>query len=400
MTNENSNSNDFASMLQNSLSAMDHIEPGQKLEAIIVNLTDDWIFLDIGRKGEGVLDKKECLNREGECTVKTGDSITVFFLRSKDGEMVFTTRLGRGESGHEQLEDAFHNGIPVEAFVEKEIKGGFEVKIGGTVRAFCPYSQMALRRVEDNSVYLGQHMKFYISEFSEKGRNIVVSRRQLLIEEEEESKKARQAELREGMVVKGTITSIRNFGAFCDIGGVEGLIPVSEISYEHIADPGEYLSVGQEVQVEIMRLDWAKNRHSFSLKALMADPWDEIPDRFPPGTRVKGTVMRLKPFGAFVSIASGIEGLLHVSRIASPTRIQYPAQILKVGQEIEVEVESVDPENKRISLAQPREDGTIAAEDDESAWVRDYRKKETREPETMGSLGALLKAKLLDGDKK
>ncbi|MBU1533798.1 30S ribosomal protein S1, partial [Myxococcota bacterium] len=391
MTDNNDKSNDFASMLQNSFKAMDRIEPGQKLDATIVNITNDWVFLDIGRKGEGVLDKKECINREGECTIKVGDSITVFFLRSKNSEMVFTTRLGRGDSGNEQLEEAFHNGIPVQGFVEKEIKGGFEVKIGGTVRAFCPFSQMALRRVADNAVFIGQHFNFYISEFSERGRNIVVSRRQMLLEEEEEAKALRKEQLSVGMVVKGKITNILPFGAFCDIGGVEGLIPVSEISYEHVTDINEILTLGQEVNVEIMRLDWEKNRHSFSLKTLLADPWEEIPSKYPSGTRLTGTVMRLMPFGAFVSIAQGIEGLLHISKIASPTRIQFPAQVLKVGQDIEVEVESIDVEKRRISLSQPMENGGPSKEDDENAWVRDYNKKETpQEPETMGAFGALL----------
>ncbi len=401
MADDNTTKGNFADMLDSSFHSLRRLEPGEKVRCKLENITEEWIFLNVGRKGEGVLDKKELLDKEGNCKVQVGDTIEAYFLRSKAGEMVFTTRLGRGENGHEQLEDAFHNQIPVEAHVEKEIKGGFECKIGGSARAFCPYSQMALRRVNDNSIYIGEHFKFYITEFQEKGRNIVLSRRQILLEEEEKAREELKASLSEGMVLKGRITNVKPFGAFCDVGGLEGLIPISEISYDHITNIEEVLSVGQEVEVKIARLDWEQNRHSFSLKALQTDPWLEVPDSFPVGSVVKGTVVRLKPFGAFVSLGKGIDGLLHVSKIASQERVQYPAQVLKVGQEIEVEIDSIDLETKRISLSQPNQNQGVSREEEEASWTRDYKKSQSNfsgsSSAGMGSLGALLKGAL---DKK
>ena len=220
---------DFASMLEESMQeASRRLEPGEKITATIVNTTPEWIFLDIGKKGEGVLDRREVQDADGNLSVQPGSSLEVYFLQQRGSEMRFTTRLGRSSSdggGNEQLEQAYHSQIPVEGFVEKEIKGGYEVKVAGSTRAFCPYSQMNLRRAADSSVFVGERLAFLISEYAEKGRNIVLTRRPLLEAEENERRASLQSSLQVGQTVRGTVTRILNFGAFVDLGGLEGLVP-------------------------------------------------------------------------------------------------------------------------------------------------------------------------------
>src|SRR6266545_2865697 len=188
--NKNDDEENFAELFEKSFTKSNWLEPGEKVDARILKISGEWVFLDTGRKGEGILDKKELLDAEGNLTVREGGVIAAWFLSSSNNEMRFTTRLGSGPSGNARLEEAWRSGIPVEGFVEKVIKGGFEIKIGGSVRAFCPFSQISLGRVEDNAQYVGKHLPFRIAEYAENGRNIVVSHRALM-EEERAQQKAR-----------------------------------------------------------------------------------------------------------------------------------------------------------------------------------------------------------------
>jgi small subunit ribosomal protein S1 len=310
--------------------------------------------------------------------------------------MRFTTKIGGaggGSAGNAQLEEAYASGIPVDGVVEKEVKGGFEVKVAGS-RAFCPFSQIALRRVEDTAALIGKHISFRITEYGENGRNIVVSHRALLEEEQQQQKEALKETLKVGDRVKGTVTSLRDFGAFLSIGAVEGLLPVSEVAWTRVNHVSEVLTVGQELEVVIKGIDWDKDRISFSLKDTLADPWEQAASAFPEGSYHNGKVARLTPFGAFVTLASGIDGLIHISKLGGGKRIQHPKEVVSEGQEVEVKVEGVDKEQRRISLSLA---SVSRAEQEQKETMDAYRKNSAEAPKGMGTLGDLLKAKLGKG---
>ncbi len=346
MENEN-----FEKLLEDSFSGVSSLKPGQEIEAEVVSVTDNCIFLQLNGKSEGQLDVEEFMDKDGNITVHEGDKVKAYFLNSKNGEMHFTTRISGEKAGDALLQSAFEGGIPVEGTVEKEIKGGFEVKVGDS-RAFCPYSQMGMKRVENAQEYIGKHLTFKIMEYKEKGRNILVSNRAILEEERREKIEALKKTLQEGMTVTGVVKSLRNFGAFIDLGGVQALLPISEISRSRVEDIEKALSVGQEIEVVILKLDWAAERISVSMKKLLADPWDSVKDKYKPGSRYTGEVVRLTNFGAFVSLEPGLDGLIHISDLEKDSR-DYPEQKqkkLKRGDRISVEINSVDVDKKRISL--------------------------------------------------
>ena len=262
----NEEEGNFADLFEASLATVGKpLERGKKIEATLLQIGAEWSFLDVGQKGEGLLLTSELVNSDGEFLFAEGDKIAAYFLSRDGGELRFTTKIGGSGSGTEQLEDAYQGGIPVEGRIEAEIKGGFEVKLSGNVRAFCPFSQTGLRQAEPAEL-IGQSLSFKITQFSEHGRNIVVSHRAILDEERALQRDSLRETLKEGMVVKGSVTNIREFGAFVDIGGIEGLLPISEISYGRVEDVNDYLSTGQELEVAIKRIDWENNKFSFSLR--------------------------------------------------------------------------------------------------------------------------------------
>lgn len=370
--------------------------PGDKITAQIVGIEGESIFLDIGGKSEGILYAAEVKNDKGGLDVTIGDTIEVYFLSSRHSELLFTTTISSGAS-HDHLEEAWRSGIPIEGFVKEEIKGGFEITLGGGVRAFCPYSQMGLRRIENNDAYLSQHMKFRITSFENNGRNIVVSARAILEEEKALRKEELKQKLEEGQIVQGEVTSLQRFGAFIDIGGVDGLIPVSEISWNHVDNIEEYLHVGQKVSVIVKKIDWDNDRISLSLKETLKDPWDEVEEHFVTGSNHVGKVARLAQFGAFVTLAPGVDGLIHISKLGSGRRIHHPREIMEEGQEIEVSIESIDNDQKRISLT-PTD--YTAPEDVEKAEQEEYvHFSKSKQKESLGNLGDLLKAKLEEKNK-
>lgn len=372
-----------------------HLTPGQKIKATIVGITPESTFLDVGSKSEGILNSAELKDSEGNYTKNLGDSIDVYFLRSKSSEQLFTTSIAGGGNSH--LEEAFQSGIPVEGFVKAEIKGGFEVTLGGNVRAFCPYSQMGLRRLENpGQTYLETHMQFQITRYDENGRNIVLSARALQEAEREETREKLRETLQEGQTVEGVVSSIRDFGAFVDIGGVDGLIPISEIGWSRVEKVAEHFTVGQTVQAVIKKLDWENNRISLSYKETTADPWAQVPVDFPEGSTHVGVVARLAQFGAFVTLAEGIDGLIHISKLGGGRRIHHPREALEVGQNIEVKIDGIDSAEKRISLVPADYVSSEAKEererDDYTKFVAQEKKK--KPANELGSLGALLKRKI------
>ncbi|MEI7817395.1 MAG: 30S ribosomal protein S1 [Desulfuromonadales bacterium] len=372
------------------------LEPGQKLTGKVLKIGAEWIFMDTGQKGEGVIERKEFLDLDGTLTLVEGDVITAYFLSSNHGEMRFTTRIGGSTSGSSQLEQAWQAGVPVEGLVEKEIKGGYEIKLGGTARAFCPYSQIALRRVENPESLIGTRLTFQISEYAENGRNIIVSRRALLEDEQRRLKEEAQAGISEGMTVIGTVTSLQDYGAFVDIGGLEGLIPVSEIAWSRVKDVRDVLSIGQQLKVVIKSIDKEKERISLSIKDTLEDPWEQVTAKFPEGSFHGGTVVRLDTFGAFVTLSDGVDGLLHISKLGSGKRINHPREVVKEGEQIEVKIESIDRSNRRISLALA---GPSRAAAEEEATISEFRRQADDAPKGMGTLGDMLKSRVQKGKK-
>lgn len=352
----------FAEMLEQSMPGKTQLEPGQKIDATVLQIGDEWIFLDVGQKGEGVLDRKELLDNEGKLSVAVGDTVSAYFMSRKGGELRFTTRLGSGSSGTAQLEEAWRSEIPVEGRIEKEIKGGYEIKLPGNVRAFCPFSQLGLRRQDDTAGVIGTSRDFRITQFGEQGRNIVVSHRVIIEEERRRQCAELKASLKEGMVVSGTITNIRDFGAFVDIGGLEGLLPISEISYGRVENIEDILQIGQQLDVAVKKCDWQNERFSFSLRDTLADPWSKVATSYPIGSTHTGTVSRLAKFGAFVTLEDGIDGLVHISKIGGDQRIKHPQDVLTLGQELLVAIEKIELDEKRISLVPVRDDSAEPAE--------------------------------------
>lgn len=383
----------FAELLEKSFIKRSRLEPGQRIEASIVKISSDWIFLHLGGKGEGYLDKKELLDESGTISVKEGDVISVYFLNSENNELHFTTKIGAGPGVRTQIENAWHAGIPVEGTITKEVKGGFEVKIG-TVRAFCPFSQTGLRRNEQKSDYIGKSLSFRIAEYGENGRNIVLSRKAIVEEEQQKKQQQLRESLKEGMRVRGKVTSIQKFGAFVDIGGLEGLIPISEIAWGRTDDISDVMSVGQEVEVIVKSMDWNRGRISFSLKETLTDPWLNVVEECPVGSYHSGTVARLAGFGAFVTLTNGLDGLIHISKLGGEKRISHPREVLKEGQTVEVRIEAVDREKRKLSLSLAE----VSREEEEAAASLEmYQKKASSD--TMGTFGDLLKEQMKNSKK-
>ncbi len=380
----------FADLFAASQSGSGKLKPGEQVKAKVLHVSGEWVFLDIGMKGEGVLDKRELSDADGNLVVSSGDIVTAWFIGGGKGELRFSTKIGGiGAADRSLIEDAWRAGIPVEGTVEKEVKGGFEVKIGSN-RAFAPFSQMALRRVSDSSVFIGKKLKFMITEYAEGGRNLIVSHRAILEEAAQQEKELLKESLAIGMTLPATVTSLQKFGAFVRAGGIEGLLPVSEIAWKRVKDVSDILSVGDEINVVLKSIDWENDKFSFSLKDTLPDPWDAMLQNLPIGSVHTGIVSRLAQFGAFVTIADGVDGLLHISKIGKGKRINHPREILKEGESVEVIVEGIDRENKRISLAIAE---TVRAAAEAEADLASFRQQSVETTATMGTFADLLKAK-------
>jgi len=368
---------------------------GEVVRGRVIAVGAQTAFVAVGGKAEAIIDVGEFRDATtGELSIKEGDEIeaTVVDDGARTGSIVLKRVAGRGGHVPGELEQAFANGIPVEGLVTAENKGGYDVQIG-TVRAFCPGSQIDRRRVP-GSVYVGERFRFRITKLEGGGRNVVVSRRQLLEAEAADQAAATLERLREGAVVRGRVSSIRDFGAFVDLGGIEGLIHVSELGHARVANPADVLQIGQELEAQVVKIDTdakGNRRIGLSLRALAPDPWATVRDRFPVGGQVRGVVRRLEQFGAFVEIAPGIDGLVHVSRVVLDRRISHPRQVLSIGDEVDVTVVEVDPVKRRIglSMVERAKEAKDAAEAEERRDTESFLAK-PEEQAGFGTLGELL----------
>jgi small subunit ribosomal protein S1 len=391
-----SDTNDFEALLaeyeqERKGAAKPSAKVGDKVRGKVVSIGEDQVFVDLGGKSEGIMDTAALKDSDGNLTVAIGDGVEALVsgIDEESGALLLGSQHGRHVQGAAELEQAFRQQLPVEGRVTGTVKGGVEVQIAGQ-RAFCPASQIDIRFVEDLSEFVGQHLDFRITKL-EGGRrlNLVVSRRALLEEEQRARAEETRARLEEGAVLSGTVTSIKDYGAFVDLGGIEGMVHVSELAFHRVKHPSEILSEGQPVEVSVLRIEKTDNpkrpeKISLSVRALSKDPWSDADKQFPVGAKVRGTVSRLQAFGAFVELVPGIEGLVHISELGAGHRVSHPKEVVTEGQQVEATVLGVDMEKKRISLSldETKAEGTAPE-------VQAYRQP-PRTEQGMGTLGELL----------
>jgi small subunit ribosomal protein S1 len=355
MSEENINNEEFATLLKENFAFTSRLQPGEKVKSRIVSISGDMVYIDLGGKSDGFIDLNEFKDEHGAINVNIGDNIEAFFSHMQDGMMRLTTLVnGHSIISLKKIIDAYEAATPVYGEVKKEIKGGFEVSLHG-IRCFCPYSQINLKAARDASAYLGQTFLFRILEYKNEGRNIIVSRRVLLEEEKRAEIQNLKETLSEGMIINRKIKSIRNFGLFIDLNGIDGFIPIGELSWSRIDNIEEVFALGQAVTAKVLSLDWDNERIVLSIKATQPDPWLTISDKYPVGSKVNGVIVRFAPFGAFVNIEPGVDGLIHISNFGTGRRINHPKEVVEIGQPVEAYVVSSDAKDRKISLSlQPK----------------------------------------------
>jgi small subunit ribosomal protein S1 len=326
---------------------------GDLVAGHVVRIDRDEVLLDIGYKSEGVIPAKELSIRhdvDPDEEVKIGDELEALVLQKEDkeGRLILSKKRAQYERAWGRIEKVMAEGGTIKGPVIEVVKGGLILDIG--LRGFLPASLVELRRVRDLHPYVGQELECKIIELDRNRNNVVLSRRAFLEESQSEGRKKFLESLQKGERRKGTVSSIVNFGAFVDLGGVDGLVHVSELSWRHVEHPSEVVNGGQEVEVEILDVDMERERVSLSLKATQADPWKEFEAKHKAGQVIEGEVTKIVPFGAFVRVADGIEGLVHISKL-SEQHIESADQVVQVGEEVRVRVEDVDVARRRVSLS-------------------------------------------------
>lgn len=333
-------------------------QPGERVEGTILTLNLQTALVDLGAKAEGVVDTDLLTDEDGILLHRTGDRLSFEVLSREPGGGLRLRPVG-GATSFEHLE----GGDIVEGEVTAINKGGAEVKLKGGRRAFCPFSQLADQRVDDAEAMVGQKLRFLVKQAAE--RDVVLSRRALLEREKAERASVRRAELHVGALVEGVVSAIEDYGVFVDLGDLEGLVHVSELSHQRVEDPRSYVKVGDKVEVKVTRLERrpdGRDRISLSRKALERDPWLDAHQRFTEGRILEGTVRRLESFGAFVELEPGIEGLAHISELGGGRRLNHPREVLEIGQTLAVRVLNLDATKKRIALAAAERAEVDAAE--------------------------------------
>jgi small subunit ribosomal protein S1 len=340
----------FAELFEQSL-ANQRIRPGMILTGLIVDVTDDVVIVNVGLKSEAVIPLEQFKNERGEVEVKAGDSVEVALDSVEDG--TGETRLSREKAKRARtwtrLEESFNKSEIVTGVITGRVKGGFTVEIEN-VRAFLPGSLVDVRPVRDTSYLEGKPLEFKVIKLDQKRNNVVVSRRAVVEQEFSAERSALMDNLQEGAVVKGSVKNLTDYGAFVDLGGIDGLLHITDMAWKRVKHPSEVVKVGDEVEVRILKFDRERSRVSLGLKQLGADPWQNIARRYPPNTRVFGKVTNIADYGAFVEIEDGVEGLVHVSEMDWTNKNVNPAKVVHTGQEVEVMVLDVDEERRRISL--------------------------------------------------
>jgi small subunit ribosomal protein S1 len=340
-------SEDFAALFAQH-EARRALDRGQVVKGRIIQITGEHVFVDVGGKGEAWIDRGEFADADGNLSVKVGDEVEATVVATGD-EIRLSHKLRQGGQAREALAVAAQTGVPVEGKVAGVIKGGYEVTVGG-LRAFCPFSQMELRRVESEQEYVGRVLAFRVTRYAEGGRNLVLSRRALLEEEAAKAAVETRKKIVQDAVLPGIVVSLADFGAFVDLGGVQGLVPMSELSHARVERAGDRLRVGEAVTVKVVRIDEAKGKITLSLKALEGDPWIAVPATLRERQVVRGRAVRAAEFGVFVELLPGVDGLLHASEIPRH-RAGALREAVAATAEIAVMIIAIDAAKRRIALA-------------------------------------------------
>lgn len=363
MSQDSKNTSDFGAIFEAHLAQLKTgFQIGDRVRGTVTAIDRNNIFVDVGSRSDALIDRVELVDAQGNPTVHVGDAIEAFCVGTNDDTVRLTTRMS-GTVADASLQEAYESGIPVEGRVAGERKGGYEVQVAGQ-NGFCPYSQIDLYR-RDAATYIGEKLTFLITEYDGDGGNLVLSRRRCLEKEQAAQRQKLRETLTEGALVEGVVTRLMPFGAFADLGsGVEGLIHVSELGWGRGLKPEDVLTVGQKVTVSVQKLDWENNRIGLSLRHAQQSPWDRLRAESPyvEGRRCEGVVTKLMPFGAFVELEPGIEGLVHVSRLGAGRRVGHPSEVLAEGQRVEVSIVSIDHEKQRMALSMDDTQGDLNEE--------------------------------------
>jgi small subunit ribosomal protein S1 len=338
----------FSALLDSAVSK--NFEEGEVFMGTIINIGQDYVTVDIGYKQEGLVSVKEFQNYDGSLKIKKGDKIEVYLekLESHMGNLILSKDKAEILKAWDRISLACESGEPLTGTVIAKVKGGLSVDIG--VKAFLPGSQIDIRPTRYLDKYIGKTMEFKVIKFNKKRGNIVLSRRAILAEERGKMRGEILSQIEEGMVVKGIVKNITDYGAFIDLGGIDGLLHITDMSWGRVKHPSNILNIGDEIEVKILKFDTDKERVSLGLKQVQANPWEEAKNKYIPGTKVAGEIVSVKDYGVFIELDDGIEGLIHVSEMSWTNKIKNPTKHFNAGDRIEAQVLDVDVENKRISL--------------------------------------------------
>lgn len=340
----------FAELFEASQDGLD-IERGALITGTVVAIDNDWITVDTGLKSEGVVAREEFLNEEGELEVAVGDTVDVVIEAVDNGmgqTLLSRERAKRVETWN-VLEQLFENNELVKGTISNKVKGGFTVEIG-SVRAFLPGSLVDVRPIRDTTHLEGKELEFKVIKLDQKRNNVVVSRRAVMEAENSAEREELLSKLEEGVEVTGIVKNLTEYGAFVDLGGIDGLLHITDMAWKRIKHPSEVVEVGQELKVKVLKFDRERNRVSLGLKQLGTDPWDKVSEVYPEGSIVKARVTNLTDYGCFAEIAEGVEGLVHVSEMDHTNKNVHPSKVVQVGDEIDVMILGIDEERRRISL--------------------------------------------------
>ena len=343
-------SESFAELFEESLRTID-MESGAIITGVVVDIDSEWVTVHAGLKSEGVIPRNQFLNESGELEVAVGDTVQVSMDAVDDG--FGETRLSREKAKRAEswqiLEDVYEKGDVINGLISGRVKGGFTVEIRD-IRAFLPGSLVDVRPLRENEQLEGREMEFKVIKLDQKRNNVVVSRRSVLEQENSEEREALLSSLQEGQEVKGIVKNLTDYGAFVDLGGVDGLLHITDMAWKRIKHPGEIVAVGDEIDVKVLKFDRERNRVSLGLKQLGEDPWVAITQRYPEGAKTMARVTNLTDYGCFAEIEEGVEGLVHVSEMDWTNRNIHPSKVVQVGDEVQVMILDIDEERRRISL--------------------------------------------------
>ena len=340
----------FESALEDYLSPdIGDLEENSIVKGKVVSITDDSVLVDVNFKSEGQVPAQEFLDSAGNLTVAVGDNVDVYVVRKDEGAVILSFEKAKRMQIFDQLEDVQEKGGVIKGHIVRRIKGGYTVDIDG-IDAFLPGSHVDLRPVPDMDALVSQEFEFRVLKINRRRSNVIVSRRVLLEEERDYKRQDLLGTLEEGQMVVGKAKNITEYGVFIDLGGLDGLLHITDMSWRRIRHPKEMISVGQELELKVLSFDKENNKVSLGLKQLVSDPWQDITARFPEGMKGQGKVTNLVDYGAFVELESGVEGLVHISEMSWTRKLRHPSQMVRVGDEVEVVILGVDGDKKRISL--------------------------------------------------